>query len=91
MPEHRDGGISVSERELAECVLLTRQNNEDIALLMKKLNGNGVPGLVQRVCDIELKVQILVGAMLLLAAPLIGGVLAFAGGLLINRVEVIIH
>ncbi len=88
---NEQGELVLSQRELIEYILVTKQNNEALVRLVRMLEGNGKPGLCQEMEELKFKVKILIGAVLLVSTPVVGVVVSFIIGLLINRVEVIIH
>ncbi len=83
--------LVITQRELIEWIQLSKHNSEDIASLMKVLRGNGTPGLVHDVEYLKFQVKVLIGAMLLFVTPLAGILISLIIGLLINKVEVIVH
>ncbi len=84
-------GIYISQRELVEWIELTKQNNADIRELVETLKGNSRPGLVREVDLIRWKLNIVTATLLLFVTPLAGLLVSFLIGLVIHRIELVMH
>ena len=82
---------TITVREVVE---LTEQVKAMLALVQKHneaIYGNGKPGILRDLDSLKAQLRIVIWLAIAFFVPIISAVIAFVGGLLLNKIEVTIH